>query len=1060
MYKVREVTENNLILEGEGRIIHISFPGQEIIRFKVIEEDADETSEFKIAEEKTPERIDAFKISENKLKVSSGPTELFLTLNPLSFKVYKDGKEKLSSDESVFLEKRKEETIFRFKLNSEERIYGLGQDCMANLEQNGQERRCWHQWNGFRRSGNGSIPFLLSSQNYGLFLDTSWPVRFNIGGDKIPEKNLGEDWAPSPWNWDLPSGEGNPNRLSVLIYGSQVADFYILLGEDFNRIIRNYYEVTGTPRLLPRWAYGFIQCKNRYRSEEELLRLGKKFRERGIPCDVIVIDWLWFKEFGDLEWNREYWAHPEETFKELSRLGFKIMQAQHPFVERTSLKYEIFKEKGYLNDVPPSARPTFDHSNPMARKGWWEEVKRLYETGIRGYWTDMGEIEQHKPGTKSYLGSREKVHNIYTLLWTKGLYENQRETFGTRSFSLARTLWCGIQKYGVAVWSGDISSSWDVLKDQVIIGQGVTLSGMPFWCTDIGGFFFHPDFTPELYVRWFQWGVFCPIFRTHGTRPENEPWSFGKESEAILKKFIRLRYKLMPYIYSLAHNTSSGKQMMRAMVVDYPEDKNACESKYQFMFGDILVSPVVEKGARVKETYLPEGYWYDFWTGKRYRGKRFIKTLAPVDRIPLFIRGSAIIPVNGEEVMYADEKPLKTLEINIYTPGNGEFTLYEDDGVTYEYEEGKSVKTRISTFETDSQLRIEISSYGKEFEGFEKDKTFNFNIYGIAARDVSVDGGKTSFQNSKGFLRIEGIRYQFNNKLTIAIEKDKENIVEDKGIEIFVDGLDRGQDGSIGISIVAMNGGSSPTRKVYFEIDKPGDWAVVSSDLPYGTSSRPYPDGRATLEPWGIYQGKLVISRIGASRSPFEEFTLKAKIETGEEVSEKKFIIELGEGDTSGWKVIGPFDNEIKEIEQNPDKVEYPVGNSLWRWISGDKFIVEPFGYLDIMKLAREVLVKEMLNENITRGTAYAKLEVYSDKDRDVRFSLYGEGKLEFFVDGTSAYKSDGIVYEDEISLSLKEGINRILVKVSFDFPKPYSGREFGFRLRLSEPVEGLLFLE
>ncbi|HPC78494.1 MAG TPA: glycoside hydrolase family 31 protein, partial [bacterium] len=371
----------------------------------------------------TPERIDAFKISENKLKVSSGPTELFLTLNPLSFKVYKDGKEKLSSDESVFLEKRKEETIFRFKLNSEERIYGLGQDCMANLEQNGQERRCWHQWNGFRRSGNGSIPFLLSSQNYGLFLDTSWPVRFNIGGDKIPEKNLGEDWAPSPWNWDLPSGEGNPNRLSVLIYGSQVADFYILLGEDFNRIIRNYYEVTGTPRLLPRWAYGFIQCKNRYRSEEELLRLGKKFRERGIPCDVIVIDWLWFKEFGDLEWNREYWAHPEETFKELSRLGFKIMQAQHPFVERTSLKYEIFKEKGYLNDVPPSARPTFDHSNPMARKGWWEEVKRLYETGIRGYWTDMGEIEQHKPGTKSYLGSREKVHNIYTLLWTKGLYE-------------------------------------------------------------------------------------------------------------------------------------------------------------------------------------------------------------------------------------------------------------------------------------------------------------------------------------------------------------------------------------------------------------------------------------------------------------------------------------------------------------------------------------------------------------------------------------------------------------------------------------------------------------
>lgn len=1058
MYSVKEVLDDSLVLEGERRIINISFPNQETVRFKVLEEGVDETSEFKIAEEKTPEKINLSKLSENKLKISSGPTEVVITLNPLSFKVYKDGKERISTDEVVFIEKRKEETIFRFKLIQEEKIYGLGQDCMANLDQRGWERRCWHQWNGFRRSGNDSVPFLLSSQNYGIFLDTSWPVRFNIGGDKIPEKNLGEDWAPSPWNWDLPSGEGNPNRLSVLTYESKVADLYIILGEDFNEIIRNYYEITGKPRLLPKWAYGFIQCKNRYRSEEELLRLGKKFRERGISCDVLVIDWLWFKNFGDLEWNRDYWPHPEETFKELSKLGFKIMQAQHPFVERTSLKYEVFKEKGYLNDVPPTARPTFDHSNPSARKGWWEEIKKLYETGIRGYWTDMGEIEEHKPGTKSYLGSREKVHNIYTLLWTKGLYENQRETFGTRSFSLARTFWCGIQKYGVAMWSGDISCSWEVLKDQVIIGQGVTLSGMPFWCTDIGGFFFHPEFTSELYVRWSQWGTFCPIFRTHGTRPENEPWSFGKESEKILKNFIKLRYRLIPYIYSLAYNTNTGVQMMRAMVVDYPDDKDAYENRYQFMFGDILVSPVVERGSRVKETYLPEGYWYDFWTGKRYKGKRYIKAPAPIDRIPLFVRNSAIIPVNSEDTMYVDEKPLKTLDINIYTPANGEFILYEDDGITYEYEDGKSVKTKITTCETDYQLKIEVTSFGNEFTGFEGEKILNFNVYGIAAKNVLVGNRQVIFKNDNGYLRIEGVRYHFGDILKIVIEKDRENLVKDKDIEVFVDGLDKGQDGSIVINVLAVNGSSSQTRKVYFEIDKPREWAVVSSDLPNGTPTRPYPDGRVTLEPGEIYQGKLVLSRIGASRYPFDRLIVRAKVETDKEVSEKEFIIELEEGNISGWRVIGPFDVEVKEIEEDPDRVEYSINNNQWRWIDGDRFVVEPFGYLDMMKLAREVLAKEMLNENITKGTAYSKLEVYSDKAREVTFSLYGEGKLELFINGTSIYKSDGFVYDDEIKIPFKEGINKILVKVSFDFPKPYSGREFGFRLKLLEPKDGLLF--
>lgn len=1055
MYRVKSITDDTLLLEGEGKTISFSLLGEDIIRFKVLEEGVEESTEFKVAEEKFLSKIKVSNISKDKLKITLGATEIFINLNPFSFRVYKEGKEKLSTDDIVFIDKRNEETIFRFRLTPEERIYGLGQDHMADLNQRGKERRCWHQWNGFRRSGNDSVPFLLSSENYGLFLDTSWPVRFNIGGDTVPDKNTGNEWAPSPWNWDLPSGEGNPDKLVVLLYGSKVADFYIILGEDFNKIIRNYYEITGTPRLLPKWAYGFIQCKNRYRSEEELLRLGKKFRERGIPGDVLVIDWLWFKEFGDLEWNRDYWQHPEKTFEELARLGFKVMQAQHPFIDRKSLKYETFKEKGYLNNVPPDARPTFDHSNPEARKGWWEEIKKLYQTGIRGYWTDMGEIEEHKPGTISYLGPRERVHNIYTLLWTKGLYENQREAFGTRSFSLARTFWCGIQKYSVAMWSGDINSSWEVLKDQVVVGQDVTLTGMPYWCTDIGGFFFHPEFTPELYVRWFQWGTFCPIFRTHGTRPENEPWSFGKDTEEVLKKFIRLRYKLMPYIYSLAYNLYTGRQMMRAMVVDYPDDKNAYESKYQFMFGDILVSPIVEKNARIKETYLPEGYWYDFWTGKRYSGKRFLKIPAPIDRIPLFVRNSSIIPMNAKDIMYVDEKPLKELDINIYTPINGEFEIYEDDGTTYSYEDGNFIRTKISACETEDRIKIFISSYGKEFPGFEKDKVFNLYIYGINGKSVKMGNKLVSFENKDNVLKIKGINYHFGDTIDIVIEKTDPPIVEEDSIEVFIDGLDKGQDGTVRVNVLMINGRSAPIRGIYFEIDKPEGWSIVSSDLPTGKANFSYPDGKLTLNPGDIVQKKLVLSPIGTLISPYEDVIIRAKIETKDNVEERSFRINLRDGSITGWKVIGPFDSEIRDIEEDPEKIEYLIGDRVWRWTLGTKYIVEPFGYLDLLKFSRD-----MMDEGITKGTSYAKGELYSDRDISVRCSIYGEGKLEIMVNGALVYKSDGIVYEDTLNIPLKRGINRILVKVSFDFPKPYSGREFGFRLKLLEPIGEIFFLE
>jgi len=1055
MFYVRESLKDKLVLSSEGYFVEISFPKEDVVRLKVKEGDYDETGEFKIAQENSPVEFQTRFISEKQLKLYTNKLDVNVNLSPLSVVISKDGKVIFQSKDTGFIEDRDKELVVRFKLGDDEKIYGLGQDCMANLDQRGQERRCWHQWNGFRRSGNDSVPFLISSKGYGLFLDTTWPVRFAIGGDKIPEKNLGEDWAPSPWDWDLSSGEKDPNGLSVLLYGSKVVDFYIIIGNKSDEIISNYYQITGIPKLLPKWAYSFIQCKNRYRSEEELLYLAKKFREKGIPGDVLVIDWLWFKEFGDLEWNERYWKDPKKTFEELSRLGFKIMQAQHPFVDKKSLKYKFFKEKGYLNNVPPDARPTFDHSNPEARKAWWDEIKRLYETGIRGYWTDMGELEEHKPGTTSFLGPREKVHNIYTLLWTKGLYENQRKDFGTRSFSLARTFWCGIQRYGVAMWSGDISSSWDVLKDQVVIAQNVSLSGMPYWTTDIGGFFPHPDLTPELYIRWLQWGVFCPIFRTHGTRPENEPWSFGEDAEEIIVDFIKLRYKLIPYIYSLAYYTTKGRQILRPMAIDYPNDEKACSMKYQFMFGDILVSPVLDKGTRVKSTYLPKGYWYDFWTGRRYLGENTVTSPAPMDRIPLFVRAGAIIPTQ-EIQMYVDEKPLKNLEINIYSGSSGEFDLYEDDGITYEYEDGKSVKTRFSVEEDTDDLRIYISSCGKESDGFEREKTLTFNIYGINTEKVEIKGQSISFENSPRYVKLEKIPYRFGETLEIKIKKTPAK-AKDEDFLVSADTFDRRLDGTTRLKILVTNGKDAPLSKIYFRLRKNENWAILSSNLPDGNPTLSYPQGKLVLKSGEFFEGEVLLSPYGDLYYPYDELTLGVIREVEDSVEEKELKIPLNQGIVNNWKVIGIFKDSVEEIEKGPDRIEYNVDGKIYRWSKIDRVINNPSGYIDLLSYAKLSAPVENLTENITQGTAYAKAEIISNEDKEVQILLYGEEKLSIFLNGELIYFRDKETIEDKIQLNLKRGINKILVKASFDFPKPYSGRELGFKMRIEDPKLGIL---
>ncbi|MCD6518683.1 MAG: glycoside hydrolase family 31 protein, partial [Anaerolineae bacterium] len=630
---------------------------------------------------------------------------------------------------------------FRLALPPGERVYGLGQGAFSRLNLRGYERRMWQEWDAGRHSGNGGIPFAFTTAGYGILLNSSWPSRWVIGeGEPLPPPRE-PSWAPAPWPHGEPSGEGHPERLTILLDGGEL-DLFLLYGPSPTRILAAYTQLVGHPELPPLWALGFIQCKNRYRSSKELLYIAREFRRRQLPGDVLVIDWHWFKHFGDLSWNMADWPAPAATMQALRELGFRVMQAQHPFVEREARTFAEFQRRGFLLELEDDPRTIFDQTNPQARAAWWAHLRPLWQQGIRAYWTDMGEVEKHPRGVQHFLGPRERVHNIFSLLWSKGLYGNQRRESDLRFWALARTVWAGIPRYGTSMWSGDISSSWQVLREQVIVGQEVCLSGQPYWTTDVGGFFLTPEFGGELYARWFQWGAFCPLFRTHGTRPANEPWAFGPQIEAICARYLRLRYQLLPYIYACARQTfETGEPFMRAMVLDF-QDPQAIAAEDQFTFGPaFLVAPVVEPRARRRSLYLPSGRWYNFWTEQPWEGGRIIELDAPLDTLPLLVRGGSIIPM-GPAVLSTDQLSWDELTLHIYPGEDATFTLYEDDGDTYAYERGAFARTRL-VYKNGKEWCLSISGAEGGYEGMPHTRRWHVVMHDSSPPAILQLNGRT-----------------------------------------------------------------------------------------------------------------------------------------------------------------------------------------------------------------------------------------------------------------------------------------------------------------------------
>jgi len=539
----------------------------------------------------------------------------------------------------------------RFRAYAGERIFGLGQHQHGLLDQKGAVIEL------VQRNAEVTIPFLFSSRGYGMLWNS--PA---IG--RVEMARNGTRWVAD---------------------SARQIDYWVTTGPDPAAIMRHYADATGRPPMLPEWASGFWQSKLRYRTQRELLEVAREHCRRGLPLSVIVTDFFHWSHLGDWRFDPEEWPDPRAMLCELSEMGVRLMVSIWPSVSPLSENYQEMLRRGLFiateqgppvhadwadKGVDAHVQVSFyDATNEDARRFVWEQAREhYYALGVRVWWLDACEPEL-KPGTPQNLlyraGPGLEVANLYPREHARTFAEGMRAEGETEVVTLCRSAWAGSQRHGAALWSGDIRSTFEALRDQVRAGLNVALSGIPWWTSDIGGFEGGDTESPafrELIVRWFQYGAFCPLFRLHGFREPhmslhpgmtggpNEVWSFGDEAYAIIREVLLLRERLRPYVMvqmRAAHEC--GIPPMRPLFFDFPDDGRAWSVDDAFLFGpDLLVAPVLEHGARERDVYLPAGAsWTDAWTGDRCEGGRTLRADAPLERVPLYLRDGAELPIRG-----------------------------------------------------------------------------------------------------------------------------------------------------------------------------------------------------------------------------------------------------------------------------------------------------------------------------------------------------------------------------------------------------------------------------
>ncbi|MBO9729765.1 MAG: DUF5110 domain-containing protein [Chitinophaga sp.] len=587
-------------------------------------------------------------------------------------------------------------------------------------------------------------------------------------GHKIPVKI---EWIPEgesylSLKWQEPLSEEQQNTFGFSSEAGKQVDYYFVYGDNMDEVISGYRTLTGKAPIVPKWALGFWQSRERYKTQAEIIATVDEFRKRKIPIDNIVLDWSYWKEaeWGSQEFDEKRFPSPDGMIEALhKKYNTQIMISVWPKFYDGITAYKEFDRNGWLykRNVADQQRDWigkgyvstfYDAFNTSARKGFWDLInKKIYSKGIDAWWMDASEpdiLSNVSPEkrklqmTPTALGSAAEFLNAYPLQNAKGIYEGQRSTDpDKRVFLLTRSGFAGSQRYAAAIWSGDIGSTWVDMKAQIAAGVNFSMSGLPYWTMDIGGFvvpekFEKPDSENleewrELMTRWSQFGAFVPLFRSHGQFPYREVFNTAPEDHPAYKSFLyydKLRYQLLPYIYSLAGAAyHDDYTLMRGLAMDFPKDTAVLSISDQYMFGPaLLVNPVCEYKQTQRPVYLPEcAGWYDLYTGKWYKGGQKMTAPAPYERMPLFVKAGSILPF-GPNLQYTSEKQSDTITLNIYTGADASFNLYEDEGINYNYEKGAFAVIPVKYDERTAT--VTIGDRKGSFNNMLKKRTFRINM--------------------------------------------------------------------------------------------------------------------------------------------------------------------------------------------------------------------------------------------------------------------------------------------------------------------------------------------
>lgn len=642
-----------------------------------------------------------------------------------------------------------------------------------------------------------------------------------LDGKLVVPERWRTSWNPNTYRFSFPLAKGKRARIKLewkpdggvsyiglkalsssplekngnLSFWSEMGDkmdYYFIAGKNMDDVISGYRKLTGKASIMPKWAMGFWQSRERYKTQDELLNVVTEYRKRKIPLDNIVLDWNYWPEssWGSHQFDLKRFPDARGMVDSVHDQNAKIMISVWPKFYATTDHFKQFSQNGwmYMQAVKDNVRDWigsgyvgsfYDAYNPDARKLFWKQMKEnLYVKGFDAWWMDAAEPNIQDCTDMDYrkklcgptaLGSSSKYFNAYALMNAKAIYNGQREADNNkRVFLLTRSGFSGLQRYSTATWSGDIASRWEDLKAQIPAGLNFAMSGIPFWTMDIGGFCVEKRYTDgqlafdktgnenadlnewrELNLRWFQFGAFCPLFRSHGQFPYREIYNLAPEGHPVYKSLVyydELRYRLMPYIYSLAGMAyHKDYTLMRSLAMDYTTDQQTYSVSDQFLFGPgLMVCPVYNYKARSREVYFPAGNgWYDFYTGKQVHGGQKVNIEAPLERIPIFVPAGTILPI-GDVMQYTSEKKADDIELRIYQGKDGKFSLYEDEGDNYNYEKGAF--STIDFEYTNADSTLVIGSRKGSYQGMLTERVFRVVAIGktnAQAKIVRYNGTKT-----------------------------------------------------------------------------------------------------------------------------------------------------------------------------------------------------------------------------------------------------------------------------------------------------------------------------